>query len=229
MKKWIFLLLLLSPLFLANPAHSYETGQPWASSTDRRTGVNTSKYKHIDGSYTIIQRDRYGRILRQRHVLSRRSGGTRRNLPYARSTNRYTGVTTTKRKHSDGSYTIIKRDRYGRIIGQRHVLSRRSGGGRVNLPYASSTDRRTGVTTTKRVHSDGSYTIYKRDRYGRILGQRHVLSRRSGGGRVNQPYARSTDRRTGVSTTKTRNSDGSFTVIKRYSNGRIISARRVQG
>ncbi|GMQ92282.1 MAG: hypothetical protein BMS9Abin11_1604 [Gammaproteobacteria bacterium] len=175
MKKTIFLLMLLSPLFLVNPAHSYES-QPYARSTDRRTGV-----------------------------------------------------TTTKRKHSDGSYTIIKRDRYGRILGQRHVLSRRSGGGRVNQPYARSTDRRTGTTTTKRVHSDGSYTIIQRDRYGRIIGQRHVLSRRSGGGRVNQPYARSTDRSTGVTTTKTRNSDGSFTVIKRHSNGRIIGVRNVRG
>lgn len=93
---------------------------------------------------------------------------------------------------------------------------------RKKLPSASSTERRSGVTTTARGNADGSRTNTRTNRNGRVLDERT--------GRPDpRPSMSSTDRNTGVTTTVRTNPDGSRTVTKTNRKGRVISEQRRSG
>ena len=88
--------------------------------------------------------------------------GTQESRPRASSRDPRTGVTTTSCGNPDGSRTVTRTDRNGKVIDSKHIPKKR-------LPSASSRDSRTGVTTTSRGNADGSRTVTRTDRNGRVI------------------------------------------------------------
>ncbi len=138
--------------------------------------------------------------------------GTQERGPRASSRDPKTGVTTTSCGNRDGSRTVTRTDRNGKVIGSKVIPKKR-------LPSASSRDPRTGVTTTSRGNRNGSRTVTRTDRNGKVIGSK-VIPKKS------LPSASSRDSCTGVTTTSRGNRDGSRTITRTDRNGGVIDVRR---
>lgn len=114
----------------------------------------------------------------------------------ASSTNTKTGATTTSVANPDGSHTVTKKDKTGKVVSRETVGK--------SPAFASSTDNATGITTTSVRNRDGTRTVTRTDKTGK------VLSRETRG--KSPASASSTNNVTGITTTSVRNPDGSHKV-----------------
>lgn len=130
----------------------------------------------------------------------------------ASSNEKNTGITTTSVRNADGTRTITKTDKDGKVLSKETVGK--------SAASASSTDPNTGITTTSKRNADGTRTVTRTDKDG------IVLSRKTVG---NSPAsASSTDLNTKVTIKSVANPDGSRTVTKTDKDGKILSREKVR-
>ena len=130
----------------------------------------------------------------------------------ASSTAPKTGVTTKSVQNQDGTRTVTKTDKHGKLLSKETV-----GKGPAS---ASSTDPETGVTTKSVRNPDGTRTVTKTDKNGKLLSKEIVGKEPAS--------ASSTDPETGVTTKSVRNPDGTRTVTKTDAQGNILSREKVR-
>ncbi len=171
-----------------------------------------------------------------------------RDLPWAESTNRATGITTRSEANPDGSHTITRTDKNGNVISRETTPPPRARGpqagappgaaqpgaqpgapagqpaapaGRQDRPWAEGYDHpREGVTTRSEGQADGSHSITQTDdQTGRVIQRRTTPPAGTA-----PPSGRSsyTDPETGVTTTIDRTGAGTRTTQTDRS-GRVIS------
>jgi hypothetical protein len=95
------------------------------------------------------------------------AGGSGAKTPSsASSTDRKTGITTTSLKNPDGTRTVTKTDKNGKLI-SRVIVDK-------SPDSASSTDLRTKVTIKSVANPDGSRTVTTTDKNGTVLSRKRV-------------------------------------------------------
>lgn len=122
-----------------------------------------------------------------------------------------TGITTTSVDNPDGSRTVTRTDRDGKVLSTEVVPAK-------SAATASSTDTKTGITTTSVDNPDGSRTVTRTDRDGKVLSTEIVPAKGAG-----PTIASSTDPETGITTTSIGNPDGSHTVTRTDRDGKVLS------
>lgn len=93
------------------------------------------------------------------------------------------------------------------------------GSGKKKPDSASSTDKKTGITTKSVENPDGSRTVTKTDREGNVLSKKTLGK--------SPASASSTDKKTGITTKSVRNPDGTRTVTETDKDGNVLSRERV--
>jgi hypothetical protein len=133
-------LLLAGPLQTVSFAHGDAPidaySQPFASAHNK-DGSSVTSRGNRDGSRTITNRDARGKVIKQQRVGGKKPARKPKaqELPSASSTDPNTGVTTEVHRNRDGSRTVTKTDRHGRVISKRTV-----GGRGIKVNSASSRD-----------------------------------------------------------------------------------------
>ncbi len=85
---------------------------------------------------------------------------------------------------------------------------------------ASSTDPETGITTKSVQNPDGTRTVTKTDKHGKVLSKETVGKEPAS--------ASSTDPKTGITTKSVRNPDGTRTVTKTDAQGNVLSREKAR-
>lgn len=203
-------------------------GKPLASSTDME-GKTTSTYKNADGSYTVVETDRSGVQLSARNfpglpvlteaktIESGSSTFIRINpngevemepMLEGEAAGSETGMTTSVYPESDGTRTVTTRDADGKVVSTERRGNEPAGG--------SSADPQTGVTSSVQI-VNGQWKVTQKDAEGKVISS---TVRNPNGAVGSSSY----DAATGITTTSTRNEDGSHTVVKTDASGKIISS-----
>jgi hypothetical protein len=130
----------------------------------------------------------------------------------ASSTDKNTGVTTTSVKNPDGTRTVTRTGKDGKVLSEEKVGK--------SPTSASSTDRKTGVTTKSVRNPDGTRTVTKTDKDGNILSRERVGK--------SPDSASSTVLKTQVTTKSVANPDGSRTVTTTDKDGNVLSREKVR-
>lgn len=125
------------------PGYEGSVNQPFAR-VHNPDGSTVSVRGNPDGSRTITQRNRHGKVINRQHIERQKPNKKQkaRALPSASATDPDTGVTTSVQGNPDGSRTITKTDRRGRVISKRTV-----GGRAVKVTSAASRDAVTGAVS----------------------------------------------------------------------------------
>jgi hypothetical protein len=129
----------------------------------------------------------------------------------ASSTEKKSGVTTTSVRNPDGTRTVTKTDKNGKVLSKKVVGKEPTS--------ASATDTKTGITTTSVRNPDGTRTVTRTDKNGKVLSKKVV--------RKEPTSASATDTKTGITTTSVRNPDGTRTVTSTDKDGNILSREKV--
>lgn len=86
--------------------------------------------------------------------------------PSGSTTEKNTGITTTSVRNPDGTRTVTRKDRNGKVLSKKVVGK--------SVASASSTDKKTGITTTSVRNPDGTRTVTRTDKRGNILSREKV-------------------------------------------------------
>jgi len=141
------------------------------------------------------------------------AGGSGNKTPNsASSTDTNTETITTSVKNADGTRTVTKTDKNGKVLSEETVGK--------SPAFASSTDRKTGVTTKSVRNPDGTRTITKTDKDGIVLSKETVGKAAAS--------ASSTDLKTNVTIKSVANPDGSRTVTTTGKDGIVLSREKVR-
>jgi len=103
----------------------------------------------------------------------------------------------------------------GGLVGAMNCVAKKIEGAGMPPASASSTDPATGITTTSVRNADGTRTVTRTDRTGKVLSEEIVGK--------SPASASSTDPATGITTRSMGNADGTHTVTKTDRNGNVIS------
>lgn len=129
---------------------------------------------------------------------------------YIETHNRRTHIRT--RVHGRRGHHVVTRSRNGHVI-SRHVVKR-------GPDSASSTDPKTGITTTSVDKGKGVHEVTRTDRNGKVLGRKLVKR---------GPASASSTDSNGITTTVISNGDGSRTVVTTNASGKILASQVVGG
>lgn len=145
-------------------------GEPSASAAAYHpNGTSVTSRRNRDGSRTVIERDRNGKIVKERiekkQARKNAKKPRQRQLPSASSTDPNSGITTTVQGNRDGSRTVTKTDRRGRVIS-----TERRGGPGANRPWASAYDPDTRTRTTAIGNGNGTRTVISIGPFGLSIG-----------------------------------------------------------
>ncbi|MEJ2229190.1 MAG: hypothetical protein P8Y67_13390 [Alphaproteobacteria bacterium] len=113
-----------------------------------------------------------------------------------------------------------KKCKRGGLLGAMECVTEQIEGAGSKPDSASSTAPKTGVTTKSEQNPDGTRTVTKTDKHGKLLSKETVGKEPAS--------ASSTDPETGVTTKSVRNPDGSRTVTKTDAQGNILSREKVR-
>ena len=130
--------------------------------------------------------------------------------PYVETYNRRTHIRT--RVHGRPGRHIVTRSRNGHVISRRPVKH--------GPASASSTDRKTGVTTTSVDKGKGVHEVTRTNANGNVIDRKTVKP---------QPASASSTDRNGITTTVISNGDGSRTVVTTNASGKILASNVVGG
>jgi len=119
-----------------------------------------------------------------------------------------TGVTTTVYKNPDGSRTVTKTDTSGREIGREEIPVREPGS------ISGSTRNPDGTITEYEKKPGKNPVVTKKDAKGKVISKREILPEPVGGSAF--------DPKTKVTTAVLVNPDGSHTITKTGSDGKVI-------
>jgi hypothetical protein len=113
-----------------------------------------------------------------------------------------------------------KKCKGGGLVGAMECVTEQIEGAGKEPASASSTAPKTGVTTKSEQNPDGTRTVTKTDKDGKLISKETVGKEPAS--------ASSTDPETGVTTKSVRNPDGTRTVTKTDAQGNILSREKVR-
>lgn len=137
-------------------------------------------------------------------------GGNQVELEQLESTNNDTGEKTTSIENPDGSRTVTKTDKNGKVT-SREVIGEKP-------DIASSSDEETGITTTATENRDGTREVAETDPDVNRISRAGLDAARPD----DLPFLSATNPQTGVTTSSVLNEDGSRTVTKTDADGNIL-------
>ncbi len=137
--------------------------------------------------------------------------------PSASSNASKTGITISSTKNDDGTRTVRKMDKNGKLISEEKIAPRGTA-----RPSAKSYDPTTGITITSTKNAGGSRTVRTTDKNGKLISKEVIPPHGTP-----LPFAETYDPTTGVTVTYTANADGSKNVRLTNKDGILIGERRV--
>lgn len=125
-----------------------------------------------------------------------------------------TGIATTVKTHSDGSRTVTKKDKDGRLISEEIFQA-----GKDKPEVVKTVDPVTGNTTTQVFDKDGTKSTIVTNSEGFLVSEKYT--------KPEAPQASLYDPDTGVTTSSVKNPDGSRTVTKKDKDSHVVSEERM--